>query len=342
MANTAPKPKKVIIQFAVALVIAVIIGIAAIVMCFTLISSVSGSANKKAAAAQAEADDLKAKLAAAQSQPVAPVVPQTFKVVQATSDVQPGQPITRNMVTLVDTNDRPSPGALSLLSQAVGKMSRSQLIAGEAIDASQLIDSGYLNVQAGMRAISVSVDNIGALNGSLTPGAHVDVLTNLTQNDKVTSRTILQNVQVIAVGDNALEASASSSRGTGTQSLSSMTPQRSSSSNGAGAVTLVVSPKQAEMLTLAGQIGAFHLTLRNFHDSQRTHSSGTDIAELLTGIDKNVMRRKLPPQSNPALYNVNFAPDGNLPAPGGNALTKSKFTMQVYRGTGMEPVQFQQ
>jgi hypothetical protein len=43
-------------------------------------------------------------------------------------------------------------------------------------------------------------------------------------------------------------------------------------------------------------------------------------------------------------HNVNFFPEaGNLPAPdAGSGLSGSKFSMQIYRGTGSETVDFQQ
>jgi pilus assembly protein CpaB len=339
---TTRKPKKVLIQFGVALVIAVALGVGAIVIGFTIISSISSQADKARQDAQQKSVALQAELEKVKTQQEMHVA-RTYKMVQALVDIQPGQPITRDMVTLVESEEHPGPGSLNMMSQAVGKMVKSPILQGEALDTSRMIDaSGYINVQAGMRAITIQVDNIAALNGSLAPGARVDVLTTLANDEKTLTRTMLQNVQVIAVGDSGAGAAA--------PSLGRNADNGGAASAGAksagGAVTLVVTPKQAEMLTLASQLGQFHLTLRNFQDKKMDPSAGTDITQLLTGVDPSAtLNRKLPDahtnRAADGFHNVNYAPDANLPGPGTGFAGKSKFSMQIYRGTGSETVEFE-
>lgn len=332
------KPKKVLIQFAVALLVAVLLGGGAVVIGFMIISSVSSQAEQARQEAQQKSEQLQAELERVKHQQV-PAEQKTYKMVQALMDIQPGQPITRDMVTLVDSEERPMPGTLNMMSQAVGKMVKAPVLKGESLDIGRIIDaSGYINVQSGMRAITIQVDSVGGLNGSLAPGARVDVLTTIANEDKTVTRTLMQNVQVIAVGDSGAASAASSS--------ASLLPGKTPARPAGGPVTLVVTPKQAESLTLANQLGTFHLTLRNFHDQQMARSTGTDLTELMSGVDASSLKRALPPKPSPptadGFHNVNYAPDANLPTAGSGNAGKSKYSMQIYRGTGSETVDFQQ
>jgi pilus assembly protein CpaB len=255
-------------------------------------------------------------------------------VVQALIDLSPGQPITQDMVTLVPTEDRPSAGTLSMLSQAVGKVVRSPIIKGEPLDSGKLLDSGnYLSVEPGKRAITIQVDTIGGLNGALIPGSHVDILT--TVKDKETqnplTRTVLQNIPVLSVGDSPDGKSAKQQ-------------------TGGIPVTLAVAPPQAELLALANLAGTFHLTLRNYNDSRVPKVGGADMNTLMTAVSRDGLGKSVPPPphmpasgGNDGFHNVNFSPDaGDLPSPDAGGPSGSKFSMQIYRGTGSETVDFQQ
>ncbi len=101
-------------------------------------------------------------------------------------------------------------------------------------------------IPRGMRAVSVRVNDIVAVAGFVIPGTHVDVL--LTGNpsgagDQQTT-TVLENVAVIAVGQKLERNSAGE-------------PQS------APVITLLVSPDDAEKLTLASTEGHIQLALRN-------------------------------------------------------------------------------
>jgi pilus assembly protein CpaB len=101
-------------------------------------------------------------------------------------------------------------------------------------------------IPRGMRAISVRVNDIVAVAGFVTQGTHVDIL--LTGNPSGSSdqqtTTVLEDVAVIAVGQN-LERNSEGK------------PQT------APVITLLVSPDDAEKLTLAASQGHIQLALRN-------------------------------------------------------------------------------
>jgi pilus assembly protein CpaB len=114
-------------------------------------------------------------------------------------------------------------------------------------------------VPVGMRAISVRVDDVTGLAGFVLPDAHVDVLVTGTplaspESGRMT-RTILSKVLVISAGEN-LEPDASGK------------PQR------VAVVTLLATPEQAELLTLAATQGRLQLVLRNIRDEEVVETRG--------------------------------------------------------------------
>jgi Flp pilus assembly protein CpaB len=334
------KPKKIFVQFAIALVVAVIFGGAAIFAGFMVIQGVSTNAEhvqkeakEKAEAAKAEQE----KYLKLQEQ--LNKAPQTYKVVHALADLNPGQPITKDLVTLVEVSERPAPGTLERISQALGKVVKSPVMSGELLDNTKLIDTGgSISIEAGKRAITIEVNSIGGLSGALAPGVHVDVLTTVSQEDASITRTLLQNISVASIGHG------------GSSSNQSGSPEaaKANSGNGNIAVTLIVTPRQAELLTLAGKLGGFHLTLRNFSDHQKPDLAGADLTSLMTGLQPPAQKKAVPgnlkrPASDSGFHNVNYSSgDSELPQPSMVKASSPKFTMQVYRGAGSETIDFKQ
>ena len=111
-------------------------------------------------------------------------------------------------------------------------------------------------VKKGERALSLSVDSVSSVSGMVRPNDHVDIVGTFRfpggeeapAMDAVTL-TILQNVTVLAVGQEV--ASSYGQQQGGGRSRSYAT------------VTLAVTPKEAEMLVFAQSKGALTLTLRN-------------------------------------------------------------------------------
>jgi pilus assembly protein CpaB len=327
------KPKKILLQFALALFIAIILGGGAVVVGLTLISTVSNRANVTQKEAQKKAEDLEAQLERFKKQAALNqrTGEQSWQMVQAQSDIQPGQPITPDMLTTVQSKNYPITGAIRLPAQALGKMVRLPVSRGQIITNGLLIDADvWLKVPDGMRAITIRIDGDGGVNGSLAPGAKVDVLTTIvaqtgTGKTIANTRTLLQNIPVIGVDSPAAN-------------LKPGAPQPTTPASKMLSVTLVVSPKQAEMLTLAGQVGVFQLTLRNLHDIETAKTTGLDTASLLDGRPPKPPAKPRPrPKPQPA---PQVGPDV-LPLPGTPGYGKSRFSMKIIRGSGSETVDFQ-
>lgn len=99
-----------------------------------------------------------------------------------------------------------------------------------------------------MRALAVRVDDVVGVAGFLLPGNYVDVVSSRTVNQSAVAKTIVQNIKVLAVDQT-----------TSTDKNEPIIVR---------AVTLEVTPVQAEEIARARQEGKIQLTLRNPADQQ--------------------------------------------------------------------------
>jgi len=121
-------------------------------------------------------------------------------------------------------------------------------------------------IPAGLRAVSVKVNEVIGVAGYVLPGTHVDVVATVnpsTSQSDITSKVILTNVQVLAAGTKL------------DRSVSKDKPEPVS------VVTLLVDPDQAERLTLASTEGKIQLALRNPLDLNTPSTKGIKPAVLL-------------------------------------------------------------
>ena len=120
-------------------------------------------------------------------------------------------------------------------------------------------------IPIGMRAVSVRVNDVVGVAGFVLPGMKVDVLVtgrppNAEGNNTVT-RTVLQNITVLTAGQ-TLQAD-----------------PRGQAIN-APVVTLLVTPEQAEILTLAGNEAKIQLVLRSASDPTVSSTRGQKMTDL--------------------------------------------------------------
>jgi pilus assembly protein CpaB len=113
-------------------------------------------------------------------------------------------------------------------------------------------------VKPGMRAISISVSGAASVSGMVQPNDRIDVLGTFsfpspggTGEMETVTLTVLQDVTVLAVGNQ----------------ISRTPAQRTRRSGGYSTVTLEVTPREAELLVFAEQVkGRLVLSLRNASD----------------------------------------------------------------------------
>lgn len=193
----------------------------------------------------------------------------TTPVVVASSDLDPGTPLTLAVLQEVPWPSGAVPaGAFKSMKALEGRVARAPVFKGEAILEPKLAPEGTKGgltsiIQNGKRAISVKVNEVVGVAGFALPGSFVDVMVHTTDSkNKPVSKIVLQRILVLAV---AQEANRDETK-----------PKVVS------AVTLEVTPEEAEKIDLARSIGALSLVLRNAVDSNNTETAGIDRDELLS------------------------------------------------------------
>ena len=161
----------------------------------------------------------------------------------------------------------------------------------ETITVNKLATSGGVEgvaaiIDPGKRAVSVSVNDTSGAAGLVAPRSHVDVLFTRTGSmAEAATTTILQDITVLSVGRVTEVAQTPAS---GTQAAAQ--PPPSSTQN--RAVTLLVTPEQAEKVELAKNQGKLSLSLRNPLDKSTSDTNAPTTAINL--YDPNAMRRAGP------------------------------------------------
>jgi pilus assembly protein CpaB len=124
-------------------------------------------------------------------------------------------------------------------------------------------------IPQGMRAVSVRVNDVVSVAGFVQPGSRVDVMsTSSSASGERQTTTVLENVAVIAVGK-SLNRNPSADSQSGAQSAS--------------VITLLVSPDDAQKLSLASQEGRIQLALRNPLDTKQGEAGATKASSLYPG-----------------------------------------------------------
>ncbi|QOJ14662.1 MAG: Flp pilus assembly protein CpaB [Planctomycetia bacterium] len=136
-------------------------------------------------------------------------------------------------------------------------------------------------VPDGFRAVAVKVDESSSVGRHLVPGSRVDVVGffNVRTRDGKTetlSRTIIENVEVAAVGER-ISADPSPNDAAGKQS------KNSTQNKPAAAVTLLVKPEQVPVLHLAEQQGKLKLSMRSKSDEVASAAQRIYKGDDLTG-----------------------------------------------------------
>lgn len=172
-------------------------------------------------------------------------------------------------------------GALTTPVQFVGKVLTRPMVDGEAFTESCFATegNGYYVAAAlrnGQRAVSVNLRDHSAMAGLLYPGSVVDVIVSVTSPDgarEAVATTLLQGVQVLAIGSQTV-TSGQDFKDKNPGALNSKGQQSNTRQ-----VTLLVTPKQAEILQLAAQYGVMSLTMRHPTDTIPVRQELTRISE---------------------------------------------------------------
>jgi pilus assembly protein CpaB len=125
-------------------------------------------------------------------------------------------------------------------------------------------------IPEGYRAMTVKVDDVVGISGFIMPGTLVDVVVVIDPAEQAgmqnpISKIVLQNIKVLANGQNIDK------------------PEDQREANSVKAVTLQVTPEQAEKLALASSEGKLQLVMRNQIDQGDEQTPGVNKRGLLSG-----------------------------------------------------------
>jgi len=237
-------------------------------------------------------------------------------VVIAADDLQVGTKIDDKDIRVVHfpSGDLPD-GRYRQKTKVVGRGVVLPIAKGEFILQNKLAgeNAGYglpSLIPPGMRAVSVRVNDTTSVSGFVLPGTRVDVL--LTGNPQGSNEqqtgTVLENVAVIATGQRLERNSAGEAQS-------------------APVVTLLVSPDDAERLTLASSQGHIQLALRNPLDTKqegvaavKSNSLYNTASEATPAAKPRSVSRHVPVQAPPSI--------------------PTAYTVEVYKGDKKEEEKF--
>jgi pilus assembly protein CpaB len=158
-------------------------------------------------------------------------------------------------------------------------------------------------IPPGMRAVSVRVNEVVSVAGFVTPGTRVDVLLTGTPGaaGEQQTTTVLQNVAVLASG-HTLERTATGE------------------AQSTAVITLLVSPDDAQRLTLASSEGHIQLALRNPLDTKQDEVPSSNSRGLYRGVST-------PAPAPPVFHHVTAKKVVPAPPP-----TSTGVSVEVYQG----------
>lgn len=230
------------------------------------------------------------------------------KIAVATLDIQLGTRLSPQMLQMVDWPASSIPaGAFADEKALADRVVKTTVSRGEPILENKLAPVGSRGglssvVEGGKRAITVRVNDVVGVAGFALPGNYVDIMVNTQEEgskpsdkDRAISKIVLEHILVLAVAQEA--------------------GRDETKPKVVNAVTLEVTPDQAEKLDLARSVGTLSLVLRNQTDLDPTRTVGATKDLLLA---KSVApppvavkpapppphKRAAPPRRTPAAANL--------------------------------------
>jgi pilus assembly protein CpaB len=191
------------------------------------------------------------------------------QVVVAATDIPLGTTIAaEHLRSVMWPADGLPAGAFTDPAGIVGWVARTSLVRNEPLLVDELANPAArgvlpLIIPAGMRAASVRVNEVSGIAGFITPGSKVDVITVMdgaAAGGGKEAFTLLEDLEVLAIAQTM--------------------DHKDTKPTVVNTVTLLVTPPQAERLTLASSEGSLQLALRNYQDREPAGAPGIHLAEL--------------------------------------------------------------
>lgn len=212
------------------------------------------------------------------NRPTAPVADagEVVPIFVALTDIGLGDPLAPQVLKLEEWPKMKVPsGAMLKLEDVEGRRARTKFYAGEPIIEAKLFAKGDQGsgatdlIPKGFRVVAVKVDDVSG-SGLILPGDRVDALVHLhdpsaaagTEANRSSTHTFLHNVKVFAVNN------VYSREDNGTEAITAKT------------ISLLVTPQQAELVTLANEMGKIRLVMRSADDDSQEETAGVTRNEL--------------------------------------------------------------
>ena len=198
------------------------------------------------------------------------------KVAVAKVAIPIGSKIIPEQIMVVQFPKESTPdGAFESPEKLAGRVAVTNIAAREPITESRLAPEGTAAglsaiIPEGYRAMTVKVDDAAGISGFIMPGTMVDVVVVIDPREgsgmqDPISKIVLQNIKVLANGQNIDK------------------PKDEREANSVKAVTLQVTPEQAEKLALATSEGKLQLMMRSQIDQGDQQTPGVNKRGLLSG-----------------------------------------------------------
>jgi pilus assembly protein CpaB len=253
----------------------------------------------------------------------------TVRIALATRDLEVGTILKDEDVKIEDWPGAVPAGATARAQDLVGRGVTTAIYAREAMIESRLAPKGAggglaAMIPQGMRAVAIRVNEVVGVAGFVVAGMHVDILISGNApggngNLGTLTKTMLQNIEVLSAGQDFKKDAE------GKPIMVQV-------------VNLLVTPEQAEQLSLASNQTTIQLILRNPLDRQTTQTPGAAMAQLFSGgkikmpqsDERAAARPRAEPKPAAAAAAVHEAPKKEAP-----------FVMELLSGTKKAEAKFE-
>jgi pilus assembly protein CpaB len=209
-------------------------------------------------------------------------------VVVASQDIPEGSTITYEMIRQRNVPEqfvtasvvRPDSAAYVVGQKVVVPLQEGDPILWSQFETTKAAERLSSKVQKKLRAITLDARPTSSVGGWIRPNDHVDVIGTFRdpQTDENVAVTLLQNITILATG-----------KITGTTNVNLIPENQREYST----ITLMVIPEEAEILTLATELGSLSMSLRNEDDVDVIEERGrATISTLLSGERTRVLEAK--------------------------------------------------
>jgi pilus assembly protein CpaB len=205
-----------------------------------------------------------------QRQPVVTKQVPTTQVVVAAENLPLGTRLGPQQLRLIPwAGNAPMSGMFTRIEDCTGRALIQSVVANEPILEANLApkEAGAglsATIPEGMRALSVAVNDVIGVAGFVLPGTTVDVLATASVGSENITKTILENIRVLAAGQK-------------------ITQDKEGKPQTVSVVTLLVTPEDADKLTMASTQGRIQLALRNTIDTKKVNPAPVVLNSLFLG-----------------------------------------------------------